>query len=91
MCRYNVNKEDLKVADKEYDCVMHCIVMIEIHLQRGNFDDALMLIKDIEKSLLVLKRLIEKNKNDTKINSLVNRFKEIGVDVTTITNAIKKS
>lgn len=91
MCRNRVNKEDISTADKEYDSVMNCIVLVEIHLEKGNFDQVLRYIKDIEKSLKVLKQLIEKNKTDSRVNGIINRLKEAGVDVSTVIKALKKA
>ena len=91
MCSHRVNKEDISIADKEYDSVMNCIVLVEIHLEKSNFDLALGYIRDIEKSLKVLKRLIEKNHTDSRVIGIVNRLKEVGVDQTTLINAIKKA
>lgn len=91
MCRNLVNKEDISTADKEYDSVMNCIVLVEIHLEKGNFDQALGYIKDIEKSLKVLKQLIEKNKTNSRVNDIVNQLKEAGVDASTVIKALKKA
>ncbi|MER2169005.1 MAG: hypothetical protein ABS938_00060 [Psychrobacillus psychrodurans] len=88
MYKYQISKADIAVADKEYDSVMNNIVTIQIHLQKGNFGQALLVIKDIEKSLLVLKKLIEKNKVDSKVSNIVNQLRAIGVDASVI---IKKS
>ena len=91
MYRHRVNKEDINKADKEYDSVMNCVVLVEIHLEKGNFEQALGYIKDIEKSLKVLKSLIEKNHTDSRIIGIVNRLKEVGVDASTVIKALKKA
>lgn len=91
---HNNNKvEDHPAAQKEIDCIMDCSVLLEIHLVKGNFNQALILTQDMTKSVVALQKLIKVKENDHQLNSIVFKLKSLGVDSSIVTRYLdnKKS
>lgn len=85
--------EDHPAAQKEIDCIMDCSMMLEVHIEKGNFTKALDLTKDMYKSISVLQKLIKEKESHKHLNSIVSRLATIGVDSSIVTKYLdnKKS
>ncbi|MCZ8541988.1 hypothetical protein [Psychrobacillus psychrodurans] len=85
--------EDHSVAQKEIDCIMDCSMMLEVHIEKGNFTKALDLTKDMYKSISVLQKLIKEKESHKQLSSIVSKLASIGVDSSIVTKYLdnKKS
>lgn len=72
--------EDQPAAQKEIDSIMECSVLLEIHLEKGNFNRAFDLTKDMSKSVVELQRLIKEKETSIQLKSIVSKSESIGVD-----------
>ena len=77
--------EDHPAAQKEIDCIMECSVLLEIHLDKGNFSQAFDLTQDMSKSVVVLQNLIKEKETQEQLNSIVSKLKSLGVDSSIVT------
>lgn len=77
--------EDHPAAQKEIDCIMECSVLLEIHLEKGNFNKAHDLTQDMSKSISELQRLIKEKKTHQQLNSIVSKLKSLGVESSIVT------
>jgi len=78
---FNIFKvEDQPAAQNEIDCIMERSVLLEIHLEKGNFKRAYDLTQDMSKSLVELQKLIKEKETQAQLNSIVSKLKCLGVD-----------
>lgn len=91
MINKRFTKEENKSAEKELDCALNCLLLIELHLGKGNFADALMLLNDLQKSITSLKMLSEDKISKLQVISVMNRLSSVGIDPETIKRLIKKA
>lgn len=85
--------EDHPTAQKEIDCIMDCSMILEVHIEKGNFTKAFDLTKDMYKSISVLQKLIKEKESHQQLSLIVSRLASIGVDSSIVTKYLdnKKS
>ena len=72
-------------VQKEIDRIMECSVLLEIHIYKGKFNQALDLTQDISKSVISLQKLIKEKETQHKAKSIVSKLKSFGVDSSIVT------
>jgi len=77
--------EDQPAAQNEIDCIMECSVLLEIHLEKGNFNRAHDLTQDMSKSVVALQKLIKEKETQIQLNSIVSKLKSLGIESSIVT------
>lgn len=76
--------EDQPAAQKEIDCIMDCSMMLEVHLEKGNFTKALDLTQDMSRSVEALRRLIKEKETNSQVNSIAVKLISLGIDASVV-------
>ncbi|MDI2588087.1 hypothetical protein OR571_13415 [Psychrobacillus sp. NEAU-3TGS] len=84
-------REDYHAALREHASIMDCSKAIEDCVRCGDLKEALMFVRDINKSLEVLKRLAEKQKKETEMKQLLDRLVAAGINVMVVRRHENKS
>lgn len=74
-------KEDYHQALREHASIMDCGKAIEDCVQMGDLEEALLFVRDINKSLEMLKKLAEKKQVEDQVKSLLDQLVAAGVNV----------
>ena len=74
-------KQDYHMALREHASIMYCSKAIEDCMQTGDIEEALLFVKDINKSLDALKQLAKKKQQENDVKLLLERLVAAGVDV----------
>lgn len=76
--------EDQPAAQKEIDCIMDCSMMLEVHLEKGNFTKALDLTIDMSKSIVELRKLIKEKETNSQMDSIAEKLTTLGIDISVV-------
>lgn len=76
--------EDQPAAQKEIDCIMDCSIMLEVHIEKGNFTKALDLTQDMSRSVVALRRLIKEKETNSQVNSIAGKLASLGIDTSVV-------
>lgn len=77
--------EDQPTAQKEIDCIMESSVLLEIHLDKGNFNQAIILTQDMSKSVVTLQKLIKEKETQMQLKSIVSKLQSSGIESSIVT------
>lgn len=74
-------KQDYHAALREHASILDCGKAIEDCVKTGDLEEALLFVRDINKSLETLKVLADKKKMDLKVKSMLDQLVAAGIDV----------
>ncbi|WP_144511534.1 hypothetical protein [Bacillus sp. FJAT-22090] len=74
-------KQDYHEALREHSSILDCSKAIEDCVKSGDLNEALLFVRDINKSLEALKRLAEKKVAGDQVKSLLDQLVLAGVNV----------
>ncbi|MFX3674697.1 MAG: hypothetical protein ACE3JQ_09650 [Paenisporosarcina sp.] len=77
-------EEDQLAAQKEYDYILDCTMLLEIHLTEGNYKQALSLTQDLQKSVQLLQKLIKEKETNSQMNSIASKLVSLGIDASVV-------
>lgn len=74
-------RQDYHAALREHASIMDCGKAIEDCVQTGDLEEALLFVRDINKSLETLKKLAEKKQIEDQVKSLLDKLVAAGINV----------
>lgn len=76
--------EDQPSAQKEIDCIIDCSMMLEVHIEKGDFTKVLDLTLDMSKSIVALRKLIEAKETNSQMDSIAAKLANLGIDISIV-------
>ena len=76
--------DDQPAAQKEIDRIMDCSMMLEVHIEKGDFTKALDLTHDMSRSVIALRRLIREKETNSQLNSIASKLVSLGIDASVV-------
>jgi hypothetical protein len=77
-------KQDYRSAIREHACIVDGMNDLQDCLREGELEEATLCLKDINKSLEELKRLVEKEQQEKNLRAIVQKLVDANINITVV-------